>query len=725
MAKLPRYQNVGVKPLAPPDYDYANLRESARFATTLSQQVDRMNTFIAKEAEREAEQRGLSMVQEEGAQQVLQKFSGDKKPFTVAETTAYQAATRIASAEIETQARAEINKLISEAKTNRTSFGDSEDEKGNFIPGVQSRLSEIVDGFPAALSDVDPVAAGLLRARLTDFATDKEIAYSEFYQKHLIEKKQGEFIKSLADRERDAIDYSASPHSTPDGLEKRINDAAQTMRDLQFDETNVTRWVESTRTKARKAGTIAEFQRLPSIEEKQKYLEGLEKKPLRQLGVEGTRTLVRSLQAELNNEITVQKGAAKDTVQDIKDAKKILAVGGDPGEQMLLQLQNRANGLGDYGADAREAIANLQVEREAMLAFRIMAPGQLQTELNIIARGIPGVGGKGVDTLLEADILKSGRGLLSTMNTETQNDPLSFAARVGQIEFRPLDITSEEGLSVSIAERRQQARRVADIYRVEPKFLTNEEATVFATQLKEGDRISRMTVLGILSKHFQKDAPDVLAQIAVKQPELAHIGGLVTLGAFDNATTALAGMDQIKAGNKPIFLTGAGSATSEMIFAQEVGSAFFNQTDARATTQKVAQAIYAELSIVQGLDEFDEELWRKSINFAAGQNEINGKGGIQEVRDKRVLAPRELDGEDLESMLENMTLDSFKENTGLDISPELLKDITDKDQYSLTLIDHGRYTLTSGIPGTEDFRYMSIEGNQVIVDALKFYGFKD
>jgi hypothetical protein len=143
MAKLPRYQNVGVKPLAPPDYDYANLRESARFARTLSQQVDRMNTFIAKEAEREAEQRGLSMVQEEGAQQVLQKFSGDKKPFTVAETTAYQAATRIASAEIETQARAEINKLISESKTNRTSFGDTEDEKGNFIPGVQSRLSEL------------------------------------------------------------------------------------------------------------------------------------------------------------------------------------------------------------------------------------------------------------------------------------------------------------------------------------------------------------------------------------------------------------------------------------------------------------------------------------------------------------------------------------------------------------------------------------------------------
>jgi hypothetical protein len=723
MAKLPRYQNVGVKPLAPPDFDYANLRESARFAQTLSQQVDRMNSFIAKEAEREAEQRGLSMVQEEGAQQVLKKFSGDKKPFTVAETTAYQAATRIASAEIETEARAEINRLISEAKTNRTSFGDSEDEKGNFIPGVQSRLSEIVDGFPAALSDVDPVAAGLLRARLTDFATDKEIAYSEFYQKHLIQKKQGEFIKSLADRERDAIDYGASPHSTPDGLEKRINDAAQTMLDLQFDETNVAKWVESTRTKARKAGTIAEFQRLPTIEEKQKYLEGLEKKPLRQLGVEGTRTLVRSLQAELNNEITVQKGAARDTVQDIKDAKKIMTAGGDPGEQMLLQLQNRANGLGDYGAEAREAIANLQVEREAMLAFRIMPPAKLQTELNIIARGIPGVGGKGVDTLLEADILKSGRGLLRTMNTETQNDPLSFAARVGHIEFRPLDITSEEGLSGSIAERRQQARTVAAIYGVEPKFLTNEEATVFAAQLKQGDRISRMTVLGTLTKFFQKDAPDVLAQIAVKQPELAHIGGLVTLGLMDTANQALEGMDLIKQGNQPVGFT---REVTDSVFANQVGMAFNYQSEARGSAQKTAKAIYTSMAMDRGLEVFDENLYISAISLAVGYNPNTGKGGVQEVRDMPVIAPPELDGEDLEKILDEIDFESLTVNTGQVVNADQMRDIRGNKNIRFMVMDHGRYYITLLKPGEDGFRYISdVDGDPVIFDALKYYGYRD
>jgi len=723
MAKLPRYQNVGVKPLAPPDYDYANLRESARFARTLSQQVDRMNTFIAKEAEREAEQRGLAMVQEEGAQQVLKKFTGDKKPFTVAETTAYQAATRIASAEIETQARAEINKLISTAETNRTSFGDSEDEKGNLIPGVQSQLGEIVDGFPAALSDLDPVAAGLLRARLTDFATDKEIAYSEFYQKHLIEKKQGEFIKSLADRERDAIDYSASPHSTPDGLERRINDAAQTMRDLQFDETNVTKWVESTRTKARKAGTIAEFQRLPTIEEKQKYLDGLEKKPLRQLGVEGTRTLRRSLQAELNNDITVQKAAAKDTVQDIKDAKKILTAGGDPGEQMLLQLQNRANGLGDYGADAREAIANLQVEREAMLAFRKMSPGQLQNELNVMAGGIEGVGGKGVDTQLEADILKSGRGLLSTMNTETQNDPLSFAARVGHINFRPLDMTSDENLSGSIAERRQQARTAAAIYGVEPKFLTNEEATVFAAQLKQGNRISRMTVLGTLSKHFQKDAPDVLAQIAVKQPELAHIGGLVTLGLMDTANQALEGMDLIKQGNQPVEFT---PTNTQGTFINSVGSAFTYQPAARAASFETAKAIYTSMAFDMGIDRFDDNLWETAIDLAVGKNPNTGKGGIQEVRDMPVIAPPELNGEDLENMLEMFTAGTLAENTGQKINPGIAANIAENDDISLMVVDHGKYYITIGTPGDESFRYfMDSDGNPIIVDALKYHGYRE
>jgi len=720
MAKLPRYQNVGIKPIQQPDYDYANLRESARFASTVSKQIDRMNSFIVREAEIQGKQRGLSMVQEEGAQEVLKKFSGDKQPFTYAETAAYQAATRIASAEIETEARAEINRFISDAKINRTPFGDSEDEKGNPIQGVQSQLSEIVDGFPAALSDIDPIAAGLLRAKLTDFATDKEIAYSEFYQNYLIEKKQGEFIKSLAARERDAIDYSSSQHSTPDGLEKRLNDAAQTMRDLQFDEKNVARWIESTRTKARKAGTISEFYRLSTIEEKQQFLEGLEEKPLRQLGVEGTRTLVRSLQAELNNDIAVQKGAARDTVQDIKDAKSIMAAGGDPGEQMILQLQNRANGLGDYGADAREAIANLQVEREAMLSLRMMAPAQLQSELNTMAGGITGIGGEGVDTKLEADILKSGRALLNTMNTETQNDPLSFAARVGLIEFKPLDMTSEETLASSIAERQLQARTVGNIYGVEPKFLTNEEAGVFATQLKQGDRISRMTVLGTLTKFFGKDSPDVMAQIAVKQPELAHIGGLVTLGLMDTANQALEGMDLIKQGNQPVGFT---REVTDSVFANQVGMALNYQSEARGSAQKTAKAIYTSMAMDRGLEVFNETLYISAISLALGYNPNTGKGGVQEVRDMPVIAPPELDGEDLEKILDEIDYESLTVNTGQVVNADQMRDIRGNKNIRFMVIDHGRYYITLLKPDQDGFRYISdVDGNPVIFDALKYYG---
>jgi len=83
MAKLPRYQRLGVKSVTPPDFDYANLREAKRFAQTVSQQVDRMNQFFVKEAEMEAKQRGLTMVEEQGAQTILKQFTGEKRPTTV------------------------------------------------------------------------------------------------------------------------------------------------------------------------------------------------------------------------------------------------------------------------------------------------------------------------------------------------------------------------------------------------------------------------------------------------------------------------------------------------------------------------------------------------------------------------------------------------------------------------------------------------------------------
>ena len=161
-----------------------------------------------------------------------------------------------------------------------------------------------------------------------------------------------------------------------------------------------------------------------------------------------------------------------------------------------------------------------------------------------------------------------------------------------------------------------------------------------------------MTVLGTLSKHFQKDAPDVLAQIAVKQPELAHIGGLVTLGLMDTANQALEGMDLIKQGNQPVEST---PTNTQGTFINSVGSAFTYQPAARATAFETAKAIYTSMAFDMGIDRFDDNLWETAIDLAVGKNPNTGKGGIQEVRDMPVIAPPELSGEDLENMLEMFT----------------------------------------------------------------------
>jgi hypothetical protein len=700
MAKLPRYQNVGVKPLAPPDFDYANLRESARFAQTLSQQVDRMNSFIAKEAEREAEQRGLSMVQEEGAQQVLKKFSGDKKPFTVAETTAYQAATRIASAEIETEARAEINRLISEAKINRTSFGDSEDEKGNFIPGVQSRLSEIVDGFPAALSDVDPVAAGLLRARLTDFATDKEIAYSEFYEKIKIQELQGKFIQNMSNAQLDIYEYAASENGTPDGIEKRINDFANNMKDLQINEIAISNWIIETRVNARKNGTIAEFQRLPDLSAKEDFLTNLEKTPLKELGVADTRTLVRSLRTEVTKAYSEIKSTASSLTSKIKEDIKIAESGGnvapDRKNGYAAVLLQHGTKYPEYFADAKNEFVALDQTIKIMDSVRQMTPTDLTEFVNTSAQGLPGIGGEGRDTQQEQIAYEISSKFLETMNTQINKDPYSFAVRSGLVDFTPIKLDgSADDLRGSLRQRQNDIDLISNHYGVMPKIFTEAETTVISNIVNGDQRImsfdgelrvanadDQMQIMAVITGSLGENANVAFEQIAPKNPEFAHIGGLYLLGNADAAKMALQGIELRKGG---VSALGLDSEQPKAIFRQQVGNSLEGQgVSVYAAAVKVANAIYNKRAQAETM--FDPELYAESVQMALNKN-ADGTGGIANINDQKVYLYPGLTDDDLSNMIDQITADDILQLTEREdqfgdivaskIESKLLKDIND------------------------------------------------
>ena len=168
MAILPRYQKTGIKVRQPSSMDFAAARESQRLGQTIAQQLDRMGEFAFRQAAEVAEQRGVERVRQEGAVPVLQQLQGQDGPRTIAERAAFDAANKIAVVEIETAARSDMRTLIQQA-----------DETNMSMSVFNDRMSDIQDGYTASLQVVNPVAAGVLNARLQEDSVSFGTRYSE------------------------------------------------------------------------------------------------------------------------------------------------------------------------------------------------------------------------------------------------------------------------------------------------------------------------------------------------------------------------------------------------------------------------------------------------------------------------------------------------------------------------------------------------------------------
>ena len=714
MAILPRYQRVGVRAAQPGQVDFANFREGARLGQTISQQVDRMSDFVYKEQQLQAQQRGREIVGEMGAQPVLEALKGAGGPTTIGEREAYSVANRVAAAEIETDARKEINRIVTEGQN-----------AGRSYSSIKAELADVVDGFPAALANLDPETAGLLRNQLQDVASQADIRYNSWASARAVQASQGRALIGIAERQQEVFRIASSaqdPAARAAAVSQGIADIATYMRGLQFDEGTISRMILTTREQAATDGTISAFQRLGTLEEQQAYITELMANPPPELGVEKTRTLARSLNTEVNNTISVLNGATRDISSDIKDLTTILTEGGDPNPEAVLAIESRIAQLpGPMQVEVSQELAQFKTIQGYTEAFRKMSPAMLQTSINDMRSGIDGLGGEGIDTMTETRVMQSAEGLLTTMNTEIQRDPISWATRVGHIKFNPLDLTTDETASASIKERITSARTAQAILGGPLRFLTNEEASALSAQMAEGNRITRMQILGGITRHFGTHSTDVLGELADVNPELAHVGGLVNMGAMQTANTALAGFDLIKDGSKA---PGTMTDTARYSYIKTVGQGLQFQSEARSTGFSVAEAIYTKMAFDKGITSFNPIMWQNAIQLAFGFDQRTGKGGFDEIRDRQVLLPAQLNADQFTTMLEDFTLDGLKRNTGLEnIDAGVLENIKDNDRVFPVLLDEGRYYLMTDVNGVPR-HFTDKDGNPIIVDALKYYGLR-
>jgi hypothetical protein len=677
MARLPRYQAGQIQAAVPGRVEFAGMREKARFA----ENIGKMAAFV----NREVQAREAKRTKEEEAANDLQQ--------------------RMAIDNIVTAANVEMTSVYNDAEAAKLPFTE-----------FQKQAQDVFDGFAGALEGLDPEYAGFALNDLNRIVALKGEQYSVVDQKRSLAEMRANALTGLEQRVIES-QYLANSESFDDNQAAielaRINDFMITN---QFTPEEISKTTNSVRKGMYEENAVAKFGRLTSIEEKQDYINKLN---IRQLGPEKTRALGKTLQAQLNSEISRTKSLATALKGDIKDQLRILTKGGNPSIAVIADLESKASQLAPYDPEIAEEMDNFTLLRENLLPMRLMNPLQLEQELLEIEQGIPGRGKEGLDTEQEVLLASEARSLLNNMTTEIKQDPLAYAMRVGHVEFEPLDI----GDPNMAAERRVQARQVAGIYGIEETFLTDAEATQISGVLEgQADKNLplRMNILSNIVNNFAKDAPKVLAQIAPKQSELAQIGGMVSLGLFDTATIALKGMDNIAIGNVPVEFT---PANTDFMFQSAAGTAFNFQPEARAATRKVANAIYTQKAFEQGLETFDANVWEESIQLAAGYDPKTGNGGIQEVRDVSTLLPKELDADKVESMLNSLTAQDIFDQTGLEVTDKQVKTIQ-KDA-KLYVHSHGYYYMGIGQPGMPGFRYIADKRkNPVVIDALKFYGFR-
>ena len=309
MAILPRYQRIGLKTRQPQQMDFAAAREQARLGQNLSQQLDRMSDFAFKQAAAEAETRGQEAVREEGALPTLTALREAGGPTNIEERAAFDAANRIAVVEIESLAKQDYQNLVREA--------DKDDMPMSVF---QESIADIQNGYAASLQEIDPVAAGVLSARLSDSAMTYQGRYSDIATRKAT-VAASERVKEITEvGVKEIIDMALSETFNETNIEIAAGKFVNDLIALGVKEKNAQKVADSALSKAVRENRIYTYDNADSIATKKSLLELYEKRPLPGATYEQNRSFNGQLQNNLNVEINRAQQAAQTNLIEAIDA---------------------------------------------------------------------------------------------------------------------------------------------------------------------------------------------------------------------------------------------------------------------------------------------------------------------------------------------------------------------------------------------------------------------
>ena len=714
MARLPRYQRAGVRTRQPQAIEFAGLREQAQLGQQISRSFDQMSQFLYQTGAEEAERRGIERIRTEGAQPVLEALREQGGPRTIAEKAAYEAGNRVAVAEIQAEADLEITRILNEGQKNKTSFS-----------AIQAQLKDVTDGFPAALSNIDPVSAGVLRTRLTEASGKAEMRYSKWWTGEQTKLRKEKQNRVSANEAEIIIGNATTPGYTVKQIELDIKNGSETLADLGVKPELVAEWADGVREKAIKEKTTFEFYQKP-IEEQREEIESILSgdKTLPGMDFEDSVRFVNGLlRPEYNRNVAVVKAQSDYVVNKIEDQQEILEDGGRLSQEILADLNNAVDEIltadPQRGPALQSAMKSLQETDEFFSGLRSLSLTDAEAAVFQLQSGMEGRGGEGIDTVLEQKRYEQASKFLDNMRTQISKDPMGYAERVGFIQNVEQVITFDENrrpvINESAMRQRQiQAQSVANHYGLAvPRVLFGDEARQIGLYLDQMEGVAKLDMLGALAS-FDQAAGQVLTDIAEYNPEMALVGALVNEGRIETANIAIAGFERLKLGEKPAEFT-----TTNI---DEVHSQFgraITTPKHHAAVKEVAKAIYTEMAVSKGVFTFDANLYEQAYQMAAGQTVRDGKvyGGIQEVRGMQTFVMPGMTGDQLEQYLNEISVDVIQSATGQQISGNLAEQIKENESYRFRNVGGNKYSIEYGDKG-EAF-VSDADGRPVIIDITQ------
>ena len=220
----------------------------------------------------------------------------------------------------------------------------------------------------------------------------------------------------------------------------------------------------------------------------------------------------------------------------------------------------------------------------------------------------------------------------------------------------PMPDSQATDIATAVEARVKDANKVSAHYGTPKTILTKSEATALATAMEEMPIELQTVTLNKLSTAFGQDALVVLGQISKDAPELAHIGGMMVLGADEATIQAAMRGRVIKAGKEDRALGEMTDMRDQRVTLFDGLSGSPPMDRAIDRLKSVADLIYLGKGGSAG-GVFDRDLYNEALQLAAGRQVINGeeRGGIVTYNGRNIIIPSSIKADDgVDEIFDNM-----------------------------------------------------------------------